>query len=129
MDILKEASTITTKLVEMTRSLVLTGQKDKEEDEVEAYAKLIESREPLIARLNKINEGVDAAMASSPEFRLIRDNIDKIKELDEEHRSYMEAIRGTVQASHKEVRTGRRLHNAYVDVAPMSTSRSIDVTK
>jgi len=123
MDILKEANEITLAILRMTESLILTGNKEQEETEVEAYAKLMEEREPLINKLVELKKGVDAAMASSPEFSTIRQTIEKISQMDKSHLSYIEKMYEGVQSSHKEIRVGRRIHNAYVGLPSDSSSR------
>lgn len=126
MDNLKAAHEITSAILKMTQSLVFTGEKEKEEAEIEAYATLIEKREPLINKLIELKKGIDSAMESSPEFAVIKQIITDITDLDKAHIAMVEGMHKTVQASHKEVKAGQRIHNAYVDLQPESTSRRFD---
>ena len=114
MDILKEAAELTDSILNMTQALVITGQKEQEETEVESYAKLMETREPLINKLTELKKGIDAVMMSSPEFAAIKQTIEKISEIDKVHLSSIKNMVEIVQASHKDVKTGQRIHNAYV---------------
>ena len=126
MDILKEANELTSAILEMTKALVLTGQKEQEEAEVEAYAKLVEEREPLINKLIELKKGVDAVMASSPEFEAICQTISEISDLDRGHLDSIESMYDAVQASHKEVKSGQRIHNAYIDTPSESMYHRFD---
>jgi hypothetical protein len=128
MDILKEANEITLAILKMTESVIITGNKEQEETEVEAYAKLMEEREPLINKLVELKKGVDAAMASSPEFSAIRQTIEKISQMDKTHLSYIEKMYEGVQSSHKEIKVGQRIHNAYVG-SPSDSSSRFDATQ
>jgi len=116
-DILLEAKEITDSILELTSAIVLTGAKEREEDETIAYLELMEQREPLVERLTELKAGVDAKMASTPEFKAIRDTIEKIGALDKRHRTFVQVLVEMTKASHKEVKTSQRLHNAYVDIS------------
>ena len=129
MDILKEAQVLTATILKLTNALVLTGRAEKEEEEVEAYAKLIEERQPLVDKLAELKKGIDAVKASSPEFAVIRKTIEAIADLDRRHLNFMEGKRDMVKTSHKDLKTGQKLHNAYMDLSPQSTSRSFDIKK
>jgi len=126
MDNLKAAHEITLTILKMTQSLVFTSDKEKEEEEVEAYANLMEKREPLVNKLIELKKGIDSAMESSPEFTVIKQTITDIIDLDRAHLATVEGMHKTVQTSHKEVKAGQRIHNAYVDLQPESTSRRFD---
>ena len=123
MDILKEASELTQAILKMTEELILTGVKEQEEAEVEAYAKLMEEREPLINKLTELKKGVDAVMASSPEFAAIRQTIEKISEADKSNLSRIESMYEGVQGSHKDIKVKQRIHNAYSGAPSDSSSR------
>ena len=129
MDILKEATELTSSILKMTQALVITGQKAQEEAEVEAYATLMEAREPLINKLVELKKGIDTVMMSSPEFVAIKQTIEKISELDKVHLSSIKSMIEVVQASHKDVKTGQRIHNAYVGLPSDSTSHRFDITQ
>jgi hypothetical protein len=126
MDILKAAHEITSAIYKMTGAIVLTGNKAEEEAEIEAYANLMEKREPLVNKLIELKKGIDSAMESSPEFAVIKQTITDITDLDKAHLATVENMYKTVQTSHKEVKAGQRIHNAYVDLQPESTSRRFD---
>ena len=128
MDILKEASDITHAILRMTEALIITGVKEQQDDEIEAYAKLMEEREPLINKLTELKKGVDAVMASSPEFVAIKQTIAKISELDKSHLSYIEKMHSVAQVTRKDIKVGQRIHNAYVGI-PSDTSSTFDATQ
>ena len=129
MDILKEADDLVNAILKMTKDLKFTGQKEQEEADVEAYAELMEARDPLISKLLELKKGVDAAMTATPEFEAIKKTITDITDLDKTHLAYIKDMYDMVQASHKEVKSGQRIHNAYVDLQPESTSRRFDATQ
>ena len=114
--VLVEAKDIVDSILDMTEDLVLTGQEEKELEEVESYALLMEEREPLVDRLTEIKKGIDVKMASSPQFAEIKAVIEKIAEIDKRHTEFMKGMNKKVLSSHKEIKTGQRLHNAYANI-------------
>jgi hypothetical protein len=113
--------------LELTKALVLTGAEEAEEQEIAAYATLMEEREPLVAKLTELKQEIDSEMLSSPEFAAIRQAIQAIADLDSRHLAIISRMREHVQKSHKEVKIGQRIHAGYVDLAPDSTSRRFDI--
>lgn len=129
MDILKEAQSLTESILKMTKDLVLTGQKENEEVETDAYVKLMEDRQPLVDKLTELKKGIDSVIESSPEFDDIRQTIKTITDLDEEHIILMNRMNESAHTAHKDIKVRRKLHNAYMDNLPESMSRSFDTTQ
>lgn len=113
-------------MLEMTQELKLVGTEDREAEEVEAYAKLMEDREPLVEKLMELKKEIDAVKASSPEFEAIKKTIADITALDKEHLEFMAYKRNSVEASHKKVKQGQKIHTGYTDLPLDSGSRMFD---
>lgn len=97
-------------ILQMTLALQLTGQKDKEEEEAESYAALMETRAPLINKLTELKPMIDTTTPGFAELtRIIRD----IMQLDKKQLDFMEHLRKNVQDSLKEVKSGQKINTAY----------------
>jgi hypothetical protein len=125
MNALSEAANITNEILQMTRTLVISGVQDAQDAEVEAYAALMEKRKPLIARLNELH--MDAEMSASSEFAQLRKVIEQITDLDKKHLAYMEQIRADVQKTHKGIKNQQKLMHVYSELPDDTVSRSFDV--
>ena len=128
MDILTEASKITDEILKLAEAIVLTGSKEQEEAEVEAYATMIEAREPLIAKLLELKKGIDSDMESSPDFVAIQQTIGKISEIDKLHQAVLDNMYEGMQTTHKDIKVGQRVQSAYAEFSPDAASR-FDITQ
>jgi dihydroorotase-like cyclic amidohydrolase len=88
----------------MTSRLVLTGEPELMEKEVDAYHNLMEEREPLIAALMKLSKKPDENEAKI---------INEIIELDKKHQQIINKMMDSVKSSIKEIKSGKRLNNVY----------------
>jgi hypothetical protein len=127
MDTLKEAREFAKSILEMTKELEFSGHKDNEEAEIEAYAQVMEKRQPLVDKLMELKQGIDAIMQSSPEFSEIKLIIGNIADLDKKHHTFLNDIKSSVQQSHKMVKQGQKIHEGYMDLPPDSESRRFDI--
>jgi len=111
----------------MTKSLILSGKKEVESEEIEAYELLLEEREPLIDELSDLRQQLDSEEASSPEFEQIKKIISEITEIDKKHIEIMKRIQKGVQASYKEIKQGQRIHKGYSPLPGNEVSSKIDM--
>ncbi len=111
MEFLTQAQALAEEILLLTSRLKLTGQPAQAEQEVDAYVKLIETREPMVAKLTQLlkqdTSGDKARKAGIDKITL------KISMLDKEHKRVMEHLRKSVMGSLKESRSGQRLSQAY----------------
>jgi len=127
MDTLKLASELAEQILEMTKALVLSGEKENEEEETEAYINLLDEREVLIDELTDLRQQIDDEEAASSEFDKIKKTISEITELDKKHIRYMEKIRKGVQSSYREIKQGQRIHKGYNPLPGNEVSSTINV--
>jgi len=113
MDTLTLARELADEILEMTIAVGITGEKEHEDAELEAYYNHLEEREPLIEELVDLKIQIDDKEAETPEFEAIKKVIEKITELDKKHLAFVQKIHKTVQASYKEVKLGQRINAGY----------------
>lgn len=92
---------------------MLTGDKEKEEAEAEAYSVLMDEREPLVDELSDLNEQIDSEERKTAEFAEFAEIISKITALDKRNMAIMEKMCAAVQSSYKEVKQGQRINAGY----------------
>jgi len=125
MDTIKQAQEIAEKILEMTKELQLTGEKENEEVEVLAYTFLMDERELLVDELTDLRQQIDETETASPEFAKVNEIISEIMALDKKNTEIIGKMREAVQMSYKEIKQGQRIqagYNAYSnDEASSST--------
>ncbi|MDR1664079.1 MAG: flagellar protein FliT [Clostridiales bacterium] len=107
---LEKALGLAEEILELTSALSLTGQPDVVEIEIDEYTALIEERDPLVKELTEL---MREAEKDTDGWRALEGIVQKIFVMDKENRRIMEHTRGLVQNSMKELRSGRKLSNAY----------------
>jgi hypothetical protein len=116
-DVTAQARRIVDEIYAMTRELVLSGEPELEEQEMDAYVKLVETREPLVAKLTELKNALDAeavaALDDSEEFAAINQTIQDIGALDERHTRFMEHLSKDARKAYKQVKHGQRIHAGY----------------
>jgi len=127
MDTLKEARTFAKAILELTKELEFSGDKENEEAEIEAYAKVMEERQPLVDKLMELKKEIDSVKQSSPEFGEIKQIIGSIADLDKKHHTFLNNIKNSVQQSHKIIKQGQKIHEGYMDLPPDSESCRFDI--
>ena len=123
---LKKAKEVVDEIYKMTQALVLTGSRDSEEAETEAYANLMELREPMVHELVQLKSKIDLEMKATAEFAEIRRTLEDIRTLDTDHLRHIEEIQTNVQDSYKDVKHGQRVHAGYQSIDDDSASRMFD---
>ena len=111
-------------IYEMTAEMVLTGQPDNAEQEIEAYALLMDKREPLINKLAELLKQTDI-----DNNRDVKHVISKIVTLDKENYRIMEHIRESVKSSMKDARSEKKLYKAYSHPMEDYTHSLLDTKK
>jgi len=127
MDALQQAQSLADKILALTKALVLTGEEEQEEADIEAYAKMVEAREPLIKEMMALRPQIDDAAQETEEFAVIVKTIDDIAALDDEHHEFMENVREAVQGALRKVKHGQKVHAGYQALPPDSTSHRFDI--
>ena len=125
---ISEAKKIMEELLAMTRSLILTGAEDREEEEINAYAELMEKREPLVQKLAELKLEVDAAMASSPEFEEVQQAVRELADIDSTNLSYVESMKDVMKEALRKIKNGQKIHAGYTSIpAAAEATASFDV--
>jgi hypothetical protein len=127
MDALTQAKELADKILELTRALVLTGDKDSRDAEAEDYIALMDEREPLVDELSDLRLQLDETETASPEFSAITKVIAQITDLDKRHLAVMEDYHKTVQNSYKGVKQGQRIHAGYNPMQGDEASSKFDI--
>jgi hypothetical protein len=127
MDAIIHAKELADEIFEMTKRLVLTGETEKEETEIEAYVTLLEEREPLVDELSDLRQQLSDEELSSPQFEEIAKIVSAITEMDKAHLRFVEHKHKKVQASYKEVKQGQRLNAGYNPVQVDTISSKFDM--
>jgi len=126
METLQQAQELADKILALTKALELTGAEEQEESDIEAYAKMVEEREPLIKELMELRPKIDDEAKDTAEFVAIVETIDAIAALDEEHHDFMENVREAVQGALRKVKEGQKVHKGYHAQPPDTTSFRFD---
>jgi len=127
MEALKQAKEAAEQLLEITKALVLTGVKDSEEADVEAYHAMLEEREPLVDELTDLRDQMDDDVLSSPEFAEIKQIISEIAKENERHNNIIKLMQKNAQASYKEIKQGQRIHAGYNPLPGDEVSSKLDI--
>ena len=127
MEAIKQAEEIARQILEMTNALTLTGEKENEETEIEAYSLLMDEREPLVDELTDLRHQIDDDEAASPEFAQVLKIIAQITDLDKKHSESMNLMRDSVQSSYKEVKQGQRINEGYNPLPGNEVSSTINI--
>jgi len=127
MEAIKQAKEVAEQILQMTKTLVLTGAKNQEEAEVEAYFILMDEREPLVDELSDLREQIDDEEKKSNEFAEVVKIISEITELDKKNVKLMEQMRKSVQSSYKEVKQGQRINEGYNPLPGNEVSSTINI--
>jgi hypothetical protein len=127
MEVLARAEELVDEILEMTKALTLTGDKEQREAEVTAYALLMEEREPLVDELTELRQQITDEEAASAEFTAITETIARITALDKKHVKFMGELRDDTQTSYKEVKLGQRIHAGYNPLPGNEVSSVFDI--
>ena len=127
MEALKQAREYAEKILAMTEALVLSGAPEQEEADIAAYAKLLEDREPLIAKLTELKKNMTEEMTATEEFLEVKEIIAGTAKLDEEHLEFMEDVREAVLGALRKIKQGQKVHEGYQAPPPESSSHGFDV--
>jgi hypothetical protein len=127
MEAIRQAKEAAEEILEMTKALVLTGAKEREEEEVEAYALLMDEREPLINELADLREQIDGEERETPEFAEVVQIILEITALDKKNAELMERVRESIQLSYKGVKQGQRISAGYNPLQGDEASITINI--
>jgi len=81
-ELLEQAVTITDEIYKLTKAVTITGQAEQNEQEVEAFAALVEQRGPLVEKLASIKSRISPEDRETREFEHIRRTVRDISELE-----------------------------------------------
>lgn len=113
MEPLKQAKELADQVLEMTKALVLTGEKSNEITEAESYFLLMDEREPLIDELTDLRQQLCEEELSSSEFAEIAKVITQITDIDKGHLKIMEHFHKNAKSSYRDVKMGQRINAGY----------------
>jgi anion-transporting ArsA/GET3 family ATPase len=113
MEALTQAKEVVDAILEMMENFTLTGDKENEEAESEAYIALIDEREPLVEELTDLRQQITDEEVATPEFEEIKRVIEKITTLDKRYADGIKHHHKNAQTSYREIRQGRRIFAGY----------------
>lgn len=113
MDTLIRAKELAEQILEITKSLVLTGIKENAETELEEYINVYDEREPLIEELTDLRQKLDENESQLPQFAEIVKILSQVTAMDKRNEATMAEMCKGAQASYKEVKQGQRLNAGY----------------
>ena len=112
-DPLTQAQDLVDRIFQATAGLQMTGLKEAEEQESEAYAKLMEEREPWVAQLTALKEKLTPTQRASAQFERIRQVIVDITALDKAQLATVQQMQDAMRGSIKDMKSGRKMASAY----------------
>jgi len=112
-EVLEQAAAIVEQIYEMTHDLLLTGEKEHEEAEAEAYTNLMEDRAALVDDMNALRVLLDDEVRALPAFKALMERIAAVDALDKKHRVLMEKIRDGMRDSIRDMKNARQSSYAY----------------
>lgn len=127
MDTIAHARELADEILAITKGAGISGDKQNEQAELEAYYALLEDREPLVDELLELKLQIDEEEAATPEFGEVKKVIEQITEMDKKHLAFIKKIHKTVQASYKEVKLGQRLTAGYNAISSYETASQFDI--
>jgi hypothetical protein len=83
------------------------------ENDVAAYVAMVNNRQPLIEVLLKIGKNIKPTDRTTVEYNEIMSCINDIADMEREHAQYFEKLRDEIRGAIKEIKSGRKLINAY----------------
>jgi len=111
------------KIYKMTAALKMTGQPDLAEREIDAYATLIETREPL---LNELLLLIENNRGDDNKVKEVTKILKDIFALDQENIRIAEHMRTSVMGSMKDAKSDRKLKTAYAHPYETESSGLLD---
>ncbi len=111
MEYLSQALALAEEVLKISSSLQLTGQPKLAEEEVDAFAALLEKRVPMIEKLNQLLK--QDTSGDKDMKRKIDEVLSKILECEKEHQRIMAHLKKSVTSSLREARSGQKLNQAY----------------
>lgn len=133
LDLLRKIRAKAEEILLLTSHLVLTGEVERNEKEVDDYAFLMDKREPLIQHLAVLKERADVLavepndMLCTEEQQAVEKLITDIIALDKKHKAKMLDIMASVKNSIKGINNGKKLSNVYAQ--PMEDYGFLDTKK
>ena len=83
------------------------------ENDITAYVEMVNKREQLVEKLLSIGKNITPADRETTEYNEIMSCIKDIADMEHEHTQYYEKLRDELRGAIKEVKSGRKLINAY----------------
>jgi type IV secretory pathway VirB4 component len=128
LELLNQKSAEFGALLKLTQQEHFTGEAENFEDESERFANLYEKREPIILRIQTIDDALSAEeyedfaedSEEDPAYQqvmaCIKSTVAAIIALDEKNMAASEKIAGFAKGNLKQIREGRGTSNKYTDV-------------
>jgi len=113
LSLLLQAQSIVDQLYRLTVDLSFTGEDEQEDNEIAAYAEMVEARAPLVEQMAVLQTQLTPADRTTPEYAEIMRTIADIADLDSTHRNFFEQLRDEVKDSLKGIKQGQKIHSAY----------------
>ncbi|MCL2356662.1 MAG: hypothetical protein FWC70_05825 [Defluviitaleaceae bacterium] len=126
-DTLKNAQEIAEQILARAKALVLTGEKDNEEAELEAYMDFLDEHESLVEELSDLRTQLDESERSSPEFEELKKTIIQITAFYKKHLRVFEASHKNAKMSYRDVKQGQRLNAGYNPLPGNEVSSKFDI--
>jgi hypothetical protein len=126
MEILQQVKTIAEEIRNLTQGVSFSKDEETLEKETEAYATMIEAREPLVEKLGVLRPKIGPKLVETPEFAEIRRILADIRKMDMAHMDSVKSMRDFVQDSYKHVKQGQKVYAGYHAHDENSSARLFD---
>ena len=136
LELMEQKTAVLERILDITRKVVLTGEKDVAEKEGEEFSNLYERREPILKRIAKIDadlkiEAMGLPPLDEPEYKdRLTAIIDKQKDvatqllaLDEANVKIYEKLKAHMQGNMKNVRQTIDVNEKYLDLEPYESAQ------
>jgi len=119
-------------ILDLTKSITLTGQAEFVQQEADDYVTMVDNREPLVERFLQLKMQMDKSEAKAgenkkmPGYESLRNKVAEIVMLDKEQGKVIKGFRDSAQSSVKIIRNGRQLMEAYANPLEEASSGLLD---
>ena len=126
---LARARELVDEIYTMTKALTFSDNKEKEQEEAEAYVNLMGEREILVAEMAELREELDDEARTTPQFTAIMKRIKEIDGLDKSNQIRIQHIHDNMRGSIKTAKKARQVSTAYNTGVVGEYSQYVDTKK
>jgi hypothetical protein len=119
LEMIEDFLAVAQNTLRLTRSVVLTEQKEQMDKESGDYGTLMEDREPMFAKMIALKGLIDTAPCDgrpklcAEKWQQATKVLETLAELDRQNMEAVKRMRDSVQTSINEIISGKKLYDAY----------------